>query len=39
MTEEQLEKEALGWLQEPGYSHRFGQCACEIAFTGKTYFA
>jgi type I restriction enzyme R subunit len=24
MTEDQLEREALGWLQEVGYAHRFG---------------
>ena len=24
MTEDQLEREALGWLQDLGYSHRYG---------------
>jgi type I restriction enzyme, R subunit len=33
MTEDQLEQEALGWLQDVGYSHRYGP---DIAHDGPT---
>ena len=33
MTEDQLEQEALGWLQEVGYTHRYGP---DIAHDGPT---
>ena len=33
MTEDQLEQEALGWLQDVGYAHRYGP---DIAHDGPT---
>lgn len=33
MTEEQLEQETLAWLQEVGYTHRYGP---DIAFDGSS---
>ncbi len=33
MTEDQLERDTLGWLQDVGYTHRYGP---DIAFDGAT---
>ena len=42
MTEDQLEREALGWLQEVGYAHCFGpdiapdEVYINIVYNGKS---